>query len=255
MIVQSVWGIVFFLSFFLLHSGLCLEYLPVFVWCAFTNHGFLIAGWWRPNRINAWLLGRKKKGRVCLCKERHLLPDKTATSAKGLLSPLINLTPLDSEITISTTRADLQGQDFTRSNPFVKCQRRYLWLLLWGRWFLRTTPFALSQSGFIAEATVPHALRNPLLPWPLTLIFGEQNYLWHLYPCSLSRLISSPHCIPLFTHGKQAQIKSLLECALLNAIPAIIMQFFKKSFFCHKTMHCKGFRGFDFHVIVWGELL
>lgn len=125
----------------------------------------------------------KKKGRVCLCKERHLLPDKTATSAKGLLSPLINLTPLDSEITISTTRADLQGQDFTRSNPFVKCHRRYLWLLLWGRWFLRTTPFALSQSGFIAGATVPHTLRNPLLPWPLTSMhwYSENRTIFDIY--------------------------------------------------------------------------
>lgn len=75
----------------------------------------------------------EEKKRQGVFKERHLLPDKTATSAKGLLSPQINLTPLDSEITISTNRADLQGQDFTRSNSFVKCQWLYLWLLLWGR--------------------------------------------------------------------------------------------------------------------------
>lgn len=83
MIVRNVRGILLFLFFFL-HSGSCLEYLSVFVRRRFTNHGFLIAGWWRPNGINAWLLGGKSS--VCLCKGRHLLPDKTATSAKGLLT-------------------------------------------------------------------------------------------------------------------------------------------------------------------------
>lgn len=50
----------------------------------------------------------------------------------------------------------------------MKCQQRYLWLLLWGRWFLWATLFALSQSGFIAGAAMPGTLHNPSLLWPLT---------------------------------------------------------------------------------------
>ncbi len=91
--------------------------------------------------------------------------------------------------------------------------------------------FALSQSGFIAGAAMPGTLHNLLCCdlWPpgtdsrraqlsLTFIpmFPFSSHFFSLYP--------------FFTHGKWAQIKSLLKCALLNAIPAVITPHYKKCF-------------------------
>ncbi len=167
----------------------------------------------------------EKKSRVCLCKGRHLLLDKTATSAKGLLSPLISLTPLDSEITIYPQPERIyRGKILHEAIPS--------WNANGG-----IHGYCCGEDGFCGPPRLPFLSQGSLRELPC-LVRSITLLCCDLWPpgtdirrgqLSLTFIPIFPFSshffllYPLFTHGKWAQIKSLLKCALLNAIPAVIM--------------------------------
>lgn len=128
----------------------------------------------RLNWINTWLGWSCS---ACLYKGRHLLLDKTATSAKGLLSPLISLTPPDSEITIPQPECIYRG----------KISREAI--LSWNASGC-IYGYCCGEDGFCRPPHLPFLRRvslrklcNPSLLWPLTFghWYSESGTVFDIY--------------------------------------------------------------------------